>query len=106
MTMRPEDERTLIIAQRTKKNLDFIYKKKEEGKDVEEFTQLLNSMLGTVINLREDYFKGRDISWDNVKALNLQSWDDKLIDIRGKSACGDSPNLQQVNSFCNLHQKH
>ena len=55
----PKQDKTLEIAQRTRKNLEFIYAAKEQGKDVEEFTQLLNSMLGMVISLREDYFKNQ-----------------------------------------------
>ncbi len=60
--MAPEDEKTLTIARRTKKNLDFVYLKKLEGENVEEFTQLLNSTFGILICLREDFIKG-----DNVK---------------------------------------
>lgn len=45
----PKKEKTLEIAQRTRKNLEFIYNAKRQGKDVEEFTQLLNSMLGMLI---------------------------------------------------------
>ena len=49
--MNPEDEKTLTIARRTRKNLEYIYNAKARKEDVEEFTQLLNSMLGMVITV-------------------------------------------------------
>jgi hypothetical protein len=69
--MNPVDEKALVIARRSRKNLDFIYAQKEQGADVEEFTQLLNSMLGMLICLREEYFKGKEVTWDDVKKLDL-----------------------------------
>jgi hypothetical protein len=103
--MEPEDEKTLTIARRTRKNLEYIYRKKSDGEDVEEFTQLLNSMLGMVISLREDYFKGRHIGWERVEELKLlQGWYN-LKSITGKTATQASPNLQKINSFSQLITK-
>jgi len=70
--MNPEDNKALVIAQRSRKNLDFIYTHKKKGADVEEFTQLLNSMLGMLICLREEYFKGREVTWDEVEEYGLK----------------------------------
>ena len=98
--MLPEDEKTLTIARRTKKNLDYIYKKNAEGEDVEEFTQLLNSMLGMVICLREEYFKDRNILWQDVANLGLP-----IINITDKAPTNKSPNLKQTNSFNQLITK-
>jgi hypothetical protein len=100
----PKGEKTLEIARRTRKNLEFIYNAKNQGKDVEEFTQLLNSMLGMVISLREDYFRGDHITWQDVKEKELKHWNSK-IEISGKKASRMSPNLQQSNSFSQLITK-
>ncbi|MBV6436815.1 MAG: hypothetical protein AELANPGJ_02087 [Anaerolineae bacterium] len=69
--MMPDDEKAITIARRTRKNLDFIYSAKAQGADVEEVTQLLNSMLGMLICLREEYFHGRTVTWDDVRHHNL-----------------------------------
>lgn len=69
--MNIEDQQLLTIARRTKKNLEFIYEQKHQGEDVEEFTQLLNSMLGMLVALREEYFKGREVTWDKVEEQML-----------------------------------
>lgn len=95
----PENEKTLDIARRTRKNLDYIYRAKQQGEDVEEFTQLLNSMLGMVISLKEEYFLGSRITWQNVQ--NLQSWEPHL-EIRGEVPSVQSPNLQRANLFSQL----
>jgi hypothetical protein len=100
--MRPEDEKTLTIARRTKKNLEYIYQSKDEGKDVEEFTQLLNSMLGMVISLREDYYKGDSIPWDTLEHKGLLQGKTHLETITGKKATHITPSLQQVDSFSQL----
>ena len=101
MGMKPEDEKTLTIAWRTKKNLDYIYRKKDEGEDVQEFTQLLNSMLGMVISLREDYYKATCISWDQV--VLPKGFDPK--NIAGKEANKNSPKLKKLHSFSQLVTK-
>lgn len=103
--MNPEDEKTLTIARRTRKNLEYILEKKASGEDVEEFTQLLNSMLGMVIGLREDYFKGSHVSWDDVKQIELLSGEGDLRQITGKKATGTSPGLKKINSFSQLITK-
>jgi len=54
-----------------------------------------------VISLREDYFKGDSVTWDEVKNLGLKSWDPRL-EINGKRASSTSPKLQQTNSFSQL----
>ena len=40
------------FAQRVRKNLDFIVKKRNEGEDVHEVTQLVTSLLGIIILIR------------------------------------------------------
>jgi hypothetical protein len=103
--MEPEDEKTLTIAHRTKKNLEYIYQKKAEGENVEEFTQLLNSMLSMVISLREGYYKGSHITWQQLQQMGLLQGKSNLETIIGKKATRTSPNLQQVNSFSQLITK-
>jgi hypothetical protein len=56
MMIEPGISRTVEIAQRTKQNLAFFDKEKQNGATVFEFTQLLNSMLGMLIIVSEDYF--------------------------------------------------
>ncbi len=90
----PKDEKTLEIARRTRKNLEFIYSANQQGKDVEEFTQLLNSMLGMLISLREDYFRGSDIGWQRVQDLGLKNYK-KDMEIKGKTPTSESPNLNR-----------
>jgi hypothetical protein len=97
----PKDIKTLEIARRTRKNLQFIDNAKKEGKDVEEFTQLLNSMLGMVISLREDFFKTVDIPWDVAKKQVGSDWDGSL-EISGKEPSQEKPNLKPVSSFSGL----
>lgn len=70
--MMPDDEKALTIARRTRKNLDFIDRAKAQGEDVEEVTQLLNSMLGMLICLREEYFHGKSVTWDDVRQHGLE----------------------------------
>jgi hypothetical protein len=100
--MLPEDEKTITIARRTKKNLEYIYQSKADEADVEEFTQLVNSMLSMVISLREDFFKGGDYSWEEVEILLLPSWNPELRDITGKDPSSDKPNLKKAKSFSQL----
>jgi HEPN pEK499 p136 len=100
--MEPEDEDTLTIARRTRKNLEYVYKRESEGADVEEFTQLLNSMLGIVISLREDYFKCSSISWKYVEDQGLLEGRQGLATNTGKPASPESPDLEQVDSFSQL----
>jgi hypothetical protein len=97
----PKKEKTLEIAQRTRKNLEYIYRAKQNSENVEEFTQLLNSMLGMVISLREDYFKGSHITWQYVEGLGLANWNHGL-EIEGKAPYFQSPNLQKINAFSQL----
>ena len=103
--MNYEDEKTLTLARRTRKNLDYIYEKKRAGENVEEFTQLLNSMLGMVISLREEYFKGSHVSWEEVEQLGLLAERNDLRDITGERANQKSPKLQEINSFSQLITK-
>jgi hypothetical protein len=95
--MNPEDKKALVVAQRSRKNLDFIYAHKRQGADVEEFTQLLNSMLGMLICLREEYFKGREVTWDRVQEYDLQP-----IPIEGEVPTRISPRLQSSKTFSKL----
>ncbi len=97
------EEQTLLIAQKTRKNLAFIYAQKSDGKDVEEFTQLLNSMLGLVIGLREDYYKGSGFQWTEMRSL--PSYRLELENITGNVLSPESPNLKQTNSFSQLITK-
>src|SRR5438552_10338131 len=100
--MEPEDEDTLELAHRSRKNLDYLYKKKAAGEDVEEFTQLLNSMLGIVISLREEYFKGSAISWKDVEQHGLLNERQNLKSNSGNKPTPESPDLQEVDSFSQL----
>lgn len=102
--MLPEDEKTITVARRTKKNLDYIYACKSQNEDVEEFTQLLNSMLGMVICIREDYFVRSHYEWEEIERLHLNSWRPGL-QLPGKTASRKSPRLQQINSFSQLVTK-
>ena len=99
-----------------KKNLEYIYKKSKcECEDVEEFTQLLNSMLGMVISLREDYFDDiNPVSWEAVEDIAKEvseGRDDKInLDdlkaITGKLSNRKSPKLKQSStSFSELITK-
>ena len=92
--MNPGDQKTLEIAKRTRKNLTYIYNQKELGADVEEFTQLINSMLGILICLREDYIKGKNIEWSELTNYDLQP-----IIINDDPPNKISPNLEQAKSF-------
>jgi hypothetical protein len=95
--MNPGDEKTLTIARRSRKNLEFIYEQKHKGADVEEFTQLLNSMLGMLICLREDYFKGRKVTWEEVESKGLQR-----VAIQETKPHVFSPELKTSNMFSKL----
>lgn len=95
--MMPDEEKTLAIAKRTKKNLDFVYESKIKGADVDEFTHLLNSMLCMVVCLREEYFKERCVTWDDLIAKGLST-----IDIVAVNANADSPKLKLHNNFSQL----
>jgi hypothetical protein len=95
--MEPEDEKTITIARRTRKNLDFIYTQKAQGADVEEFTHLLNSMLGMVICLREKYLIEKNVTWEDIGKQYLQP-----ASILSKNPTKESPNLKPHNSFSKL----
>ena len=95
--MNPGDKKALIIARRSRKNLAFFYEQKNQGADVEEFTQLLNSMLGMLICLREEYFKGHEVTWDDVKKHGLQP-----IPIEGDPPNPDCPDLKLSKTFSEL----
>ncbi|MBV9790301.1 MAG: hypothetical protein JOZ51_19075 [Chloroflexi bacterium] len=95
--MLPDEEKTLEIARRTRKNLDFIYAQKAAGSDVEEFTHLLNSMLGMVICLREEYFKGTSVTWEDVQVAGLSP-----VEIISSPPTDASPSLKQHQSFNQL----
>lgn len=97
-----QEDKTLLIAQRTRKNLEFIYAQKSEGKDVEEFTQLLNSMLGLVISIRENYFKDRRVEWTEVESLVSYRNCYELKNITGIIRTQESPKLKQISSFGEL----
>jgi hypothetical protein len=58
MMIKPGVSRTVEIAQRTRHNLVFFDQEKQNGATVFEFTQLLNSMLGMLIIVCEEYFAG------------------------------------------------
>lgn len=98
--MLPEDEKALTIARRTRKNLDFMYASKAKGDDVEEFTHLLNSMLGMLICLREEYFKERCVTWKDVEQRGLKS-----VYITSSPPTQESPNLKQHKNFSQLITK-
>jgi hypothetical protein len=98
--MNPGDRKALVIARRSRKNLDFIYAQKRAGADVEEFTQLLNSMLGMLICLREEYFKGREVTWEQVAESGLLP-----IRIDGELPTETYPNLEHSRTFSKLISK-
>ena len=98
--MHPGDEQALVIAGRSRKNLEFVYSAKRSGADVEEFTQLLNSMLGILICLREEYFKGKSVSWEDVEDLGLVP-----IRIAGDAPDVESQELKHTTSFSQLISK-
>lgn len=100
--MAPEDEKTLTIARRTIKNLKYVYSKKYLGEDVEEFTQLLNSMFGVLICLREDFIKGDQVQWDDILNLELKDKINNLDKIIGNDPTAKSPKLIKINSFSKL----
>lgn len=95
--MMPEDREILNIAVRTQKNLEYIYRKSKcECEDVEEFTQLLNSMLGMVISLREDYFKEIPVSWEKVEEEILEELNDQIALNDLKAIIGKPPNKKSL----------
>lgn len=95
--MMPDDEKALEIARRTRKNLALIYRLKEAGEDVEEFTQLLNSMSGMLVALREEYFFGKTVEWSDVVRVGLQP-----ITVADKVNTTAQPKLEQARSFSQL----
>ncbi len=95
--MNPGDMKALVIARRSRKNLNFIYAQKQKQADVEEFTQLLNSMLGMLICLREEYFKNIEVTWDEVERYGL-----KPIPIEGDDSIPASPKLKKSKTFSKL----
>lgn len=94
-----DDHVVRILAQRTRENLKYIDEKKSEGAPVNEFTQLLNSMLGMVISLREGGLIKNHVSWEEARESGILQGREKLEEITGKPATQASPNLQQINSF-------
>jgi hypothetical protein len=98
--MTPDEEKTLAIAKRTRKNLTFMYNAKGRGCDVEEFTHLLNSMLSMVICLREEYFKGKIVTWDDVERKGLRP-----VIIKAAAPDCASPNLELHKNFSQLITK-
>ena len=70
--MHIQDEKTLEVARRTRANLQFMDEQYRLGAEVYEFTQLLNSMLGMIICVREDYLKAPQgssepaVTWQNI----------------------------------------
>jgi hypothetical protein len=111
MGFNPNDQQSLSIAKKTKTNLDYIYGVKagevadgikDENSAVNEFTQLLNSLLSMVISLREDFFYGSHVGWDEVRNLGLSSYDSQLELITGDGPSVDSAFLQKISSFSQL----
>jgi hypothetical protein len=64
---------------------------------VEEFTQLVNSMQSMVIALREEYFKGQEVGWEEVERMGLQP-----IRIAGKEPTPQQPELGTSKTFSKL----
>lgn len=98
--MNPGDRKALVIVRRSRKNLDFIYEQKSLGADVEEFTQLLNSMLGMLICLREEYFRGHEVTWQEVEGSRLQ----RLYNESDESN-DEFPKLKAITTFSQLISK-
>ena len=57
-----------------------------------------------VISLREDYFKGGYVSWQEIKDLRLLQGKNNL-EISGKQSNQTSPSLQEVSTFSQLITK-
>ena len=100
--MAPEDEKTLTIARRTKKNLDFIYKMKSQGANVEEFTQLLNSTFGILICLREDFIKSDHVEWEAIGKLNFIKDIEQFKKLTGLPPTSECTKLQSISTFSGL----
>ena len=81
--MMPHDYALLTLAQRTRENLKHIYEEKSKGESVNEFTQLLNSMLCMVIGLREEYLNenriGREEPEVPLKNIAEEDFSEQLI---------------------------
>ena len=94
--MMPEndDQAVLILAQRTRENLKYIDEKKSQCEPVSEFTQLLNSMLGMVISLREEYVKGPSLSQEDVQYLEGLQKQTALSSISGNLPHRKRPSLR------------
>ena len=71
--MNPSDEKTIEIARRTRKNLEYVFAQYNRGEPVYEFTQLFNSMLGILVCLREEYYIGSSIEWSEVEKKGLSA---------------------------------
>ena len=69
--MMPHDKALLTLARRTQENLKYINEKKCQKESVNEFTQLLNSMLCMVISLREEYLNENHIGWEELEKLEV-----------------------------------
>ena len=93
--MNPGVKKTLNVARRTRKNLEFIIAAKKAGADVEEVTQLINSMQSMITCICEKYLK-RDqiITWEQVQACGLQP-----IRINGDEPNTTYPNLKCSSTF-------
>lgn len=97
MNVKKGDKKALVVAKRSRKNLEFIFEQKKQGKDVEEFTQLINSMLGMLIFLREEYLKDRVVDWKELQVLGLAP-----ILVEGNAASPRRPALKQSKTFSKL----
>jgi hypothetical protein len=54
-------------------------------------------MLGMLICLREEYFKSRKVTWDDVRDYGLEP-----VQVNEEAPTSISPKLQQINTFSEL----
>jgi len=81
--MEPFDEKTIEIARRTRSNLRYIDEQHERGEKVYTFTHLFNSMLGMLVCVRENYYKGsnsRSVEWADLMKWNQLEPSPEIMD--------------------------
>lgn len=69
----------LDFAQRTMKNLEFVYTARQSGEDVHEVTQLMNSTLGLIVFVDETKVidSTSPLTWDQARSmygLMIREW--------------------------------
>lgn len=95
----------LEFAKRTRKNLLFIEQSRQDGCDVHEVTQLINSMLGLIVFPREEHFENK-IMQLKLDDLVKQGWP-RINSTKGKAKCKTLGNLLRLlrNSMAHYNLK-